>query len=121
MKYLNSLKGMKKSVKVGLATSAVYAATSLALPAFAHLGNPIQSLDIKEVTTVEQTKSLYKEKLAEYAVDKIIDHNEIAQLVEIKDKECYIIKKQLTSQKEERSELMRGCFNLLSKLVNFSL
>jgi len=79
MKIYNRWKGMKKSAKIGLVGSAVYAATSLALPAFANVDS-VKPVNLEQVTTSQQTKNIYEIKLAEYTGDKKLTSPEIEEL-----------------------------------------
>lgn len=89
MRY-SALKRMRKSTKIGLATSAIYTAASFALPVFANtVEKPevIQPISLEGITTIEQVEDLYKQKLISYSEDKVIAYDELTNLHKLLVKE----------------------------------
>lgn len=97
MRTYNKLRYTKKSVKIGLVSSAVYAASTLAIPTFADtVEKPeptiVQPVNLEQITTVEQAGNLYKEKLTEYVSDKKLNEEEIKNLTNILEQKREILK-----------------------------
>lgn len=109
---------MKNTTKVGLVSSAVYAASSFALPAFANtVEQPVfQPVDVERITTVEQAENIYNTKLAEYAQDRKITVDEIKHLTEIKSRARSIVKGQLNSLEKEEQKLTEKAQELYNPL-----
>lgn len=109
-------KKFKGSVKVGLVSGAVCAATSLALPTFAMHTEP-PSLDgisictesdipksLEQVTSFEEADKFFYAKLDEYASDNLVSYDEISNLKAILEKKMSFIKGDKDNLKEERKK-----------------
>jgi len=107
MKLYKRFKKMKTSAKLGLVGTALYAAT-LAAPLYAAVRNeikqPVQPVNLEQITTREQVNKLYKEKLVAYASDKLLNHDEINNLYEIKVKENKLLDTEKDALKSESYE-----------------
>jgi len=90
MKLYKKFKRMKTSAKMGLVGTALYA-TTLAAPVYSavkeEIVQPIQPINMEQITNSEQAGTLYNEKLIEYTSDKFLESKEIENLYTIKSKE----------------------------------
>ncbi|MBU4502782.1 MAG: hypothetical protein KKA79_09375 [Nanoarchaeota archaeon] len=83
-------RGMSKKAKISLGGTVLYATTSLALPVYAVVQEPVQEVvqpvNLENIVTIDQAESLYKEKIAEYSADKIINIDELNNLYKVSSK-----------------------------------
>lgn len=110
MKYIRRLKGMSKSAKISLVGSAVYAASTFAIPAFANTSEkPVQPVfqpvDVGQITTAEQAEQTYEEQMKIYAEDKKITYEEISDLCSLLDRKLGILRSQNNVLGNKISEL----------------
>ncbi|MBU4502901.1 MAG: hypothetical protein KKA79_09975, partial [Nanoarchaeota archaeon] len=122
MRIYKKWKNLKPDVKVGLACTAFYFA-SLATPIYAaaekELRDPVQPINLEQVINVPQVETLYKEKLAEYSQDKIIEDIEIENLYKIHQKRIVLLKEESATLSKEYSEKWESKLNKLDvKKIN---
>jgi len=100
---------MKTSAKLGLVGTALYA-TTLAAPVYAAVKEEIkpeiiQPINIETIVTVEQADNLYKEKLIEYSLDKIIKTQELANLSTIQQAKKDLLTKEKENLQNEYAKI----------------
>jgi len=103
MKLSKRFKKMKTSAKLSLVGTALYTAT-LATPLYAAVKEevkPVEKINLEQVITTEQADILYKEKLAEYASDKLLKNAELENLYSINFKKINILENEKTSLDQE--------------------
>ena len=108
MKLYKRMKGFGKSLGIGLAGAAFYAA-SLAMPVHAEAKQEqvVPQTRLEQVITVKQAETLYQERLNEYSADKKLDSGEIGQLhgILVREKELLdgkkpVIEKYFSTKKD---------------------
>lgn len=87
---------MKASTKAGLITTGLYAATSLALPAFAAVKEepkeaPVEVINLENVKTTKEADELFHIKIQEYSLDKKLSSGEVRNLHSILIKEKQLL------------------------------
>lgn len=114
---------MKTNTKIGLATSAVYTATSFALPALVAAKEepkpvPVETISLKGVDTVKDARTLFYEKLTEYSEDKELNFGEIRNLSSVLAKEKELLNKTNIALSEDHVQADKKISEIYEKRVN---
>lgn len=125
---------MSKKAKFGLAGTILYTAATIALPVYASTQS--QTTSLEHLTSSEQVKTVYDEKIKEYTADKKLKQDEIRDLntiigkgarLENKehavykkkiDKKYYSLKETLDVVKNGKEDLLKPVYEVNVELTN---
>lgn len=128
MKYLDRLKKINRTTKIGLVGSVVYAASAFAFPAYAAVKEEkpktevITIEELERADTIEAADTLFHSKLEEYCSDKKLKSGEIRNLhtILVKKKglfdERMVADERYTNLAEEATSLHKKIEDLEKKL-----
>lgn len=94
---------MRTGTKISLFTSGLYAASALALPAYANVTQekpkefPVEAINVENIETTQEANQMFNEKLRQYCSDRFLNSKEIRNLHEILVKEGQLYEQESTS------------------------
>ncbi|MCG2718536.1 MAG: hypothetical protein L6408_06870 [Nanoarchaeota archaeon] len=124
MKLYKKWKGMSKKAKISLVGTALYATTSLALPAYAAVKQDsvleVGPINLEQVLNVEQAELLFKEKINEYSEDKLLNNQELQNLYWIEKHKINLMQdKKAKIEEEYKNNTEVATQHLEEKIKNY--